>query len=895
MADEVYEIELRDKAAPKLRDLRSIVEDVAVGMGKADRQLDRMEAGLGDVARSADSAAKGTKNFSTSLIALDSAFGIVQKSAGLARQAFNLFKEPVKFAVDAESGINALRTLSDGVNSELRAQLLALPAEIGQTTQQTLKSAYDALSAGISENRLVDTLREAGKLARAGQGDLTDTLAVLRVSLKAYESAGVDANTVSDVLFATIRKGVTTLPELAGSFGQVAGSAGQYGVSIQETGAALAELTKIAPTTSIAVTQLNALLKAIAAPSAQAQKTLKKLGVEYGISALQAKGLTGVLDDIQRATGGSVEILGTLFQRQEATRGLLTLLADGQRGYRDALDATTNAAGETARANAIMGEGAAGLLKRFEALKERALREIGERLLPKVVEGLERFITYFNSEGIAQLDKYASVLATVGQGFVVVAEAASSAVGALETVGKAIGDTAGEAVYAFDGLSRGADDAGARVGRFASGFNLDNVISQVERLNLEANAASIIFQQYEQIVSGAASLDQIFDSSFAQAQIGALQASVGGLTSVFGPLASTAGVAAGAITGVGTGADAAFTSVIRLGRGAAVLTAELSGVPGAAIAAIAAFDEVARRASRPIAQAATVSPPKPPKPSGAATKDTSAADEERRQREIAAISGRVDRLIERERQEQAKREENRLRLNADARVQAITNEAERTAAALELQFQRERDIYAKAGADLQLLEASQNQRRLEAQKQAADTRLAAQQAEYQASATIAGNIAGLTETLAQGSRRAAGFVALFKGIALASNALSAAVESKLEFARGNILQGIALASASALGFARAATLKSQGRALGATGGGGNTSSAGGGGGGSAPRPSAPAQVSRSDFGGGESKTTVFNVGTYVGGPGGLRELSRQAGPRADRYVNGHSGYIGERP
>ena len=400
MADELFIIDVDEtKGTASIRDFRAETASMVRDLGRAATSLERMETQLDEVARSGQKAKGSTGDLRQSIIAVDAAFNLASRSAGFLQKSFNLFAKPVRIAIDAQSGVNAIRTLTDKIGPELEAQLRALPAQIGQTTQQTLRSAYDALSAGINEENLVGTLRQAGDLARAGQADLTDTLSLLRVSLKSYEQAGLDATTASDVLFATVRKGVTTIPDLAASFGNVVGVAGQYGASFQETTAAVAELTKIAPTTAEAVTQLSALFKAFAAPSAKAQKTLKGLGVEYGIGAIKAKGLTGILDDLQRATGGNVEILGTLFQRQEATRAVLTLLANDQKGYKDALEATTNAAGETARATGIMADGAAGAFKRFQALKEQVLIDLGEKVLPTVLEGMEGISAYLQKSG----------------------------------------------------------------------------------------------------------------------------------------------------------------------------------------------------------------------------------------------------------------------------------------------------------------------------------------------------------------------------------------------------------------------------------------------------------------------------------------------------------------
>ena len=79
----------------------------------------------------------------------------------------------------------------------------------------------------------------------------------------AWGDAAGSFENISDILFQTVKKGVTTFPELAKALGNVAGTASQAGISMQETMAAFAALTKVTKSSNISMTYLRNLIVAI--------------------------------------------------------------------------------------------------------------------------------------------------------------------------------------------------------------------------------------------------------------------------------------------------------------------------------------------------------------------------------------------------------------------------------------------------------------------------------------------------------------------------------------------------------------------------------------------------------------------------------------------------------
>lgn len=921
---EVYVIDVDDRGSSKVKLLNAALDRLDSNTRRTADGIERMEAAQRAAARATSASTTAINESRLSLLSLDAGLNIAARGLGLLQKGFSAFKEPVKLAVDTQSAVNALRTLSDQIGPELEAQLKALPAQIGQSTQQTLKSAYDALSAGIREQDLVGVLKQAGDLARAGQSDLTDTLGLLRVSLKAYEAQGLSATQVSDVLFATVRKGVTTIPELAASFGNVVGTAGQYGASLEEVAAATAELTKIAPTTSEAVTQLNALFKAFAAPSAKAQKTLKALGVEFGIGAIKAKGLTGILDDVQRATGGNAEVLGTLFQRQEATRALLTLLANGQAGYKDALEATTGAAGATAKATAVMNSGAAKTLKQFEALKEQALIVIGEQLLPLVNDGLRELTAYFKGDGRKSIEDFARAVAVLGRGLATVAGAAATALNTLQQVGAAIGNTAGSIyVAAEDGIARirGEIEQAAAPLRELEAVSA----STIDTMNRAINGASDTFNDFRAAIDGVASsalatveFDRLTDDAISAAAV------LG--TDLLG--------AFNVVTGALNSGDDALKDYV----------AALSQVGSEAAATALPIFEVAAAVDALFAATLKQSPRKAVKPKASARKAGAAPDPFEGQG--AAL---VKALLDQFKQAEAIQDRNDRN-----RLGAIESQNVRELTLLDLRFKQELRTAERAGDDLGAVQARQarefadaarsageqrlrtqvelaqlsasfeqdefaqrrllldierdetlarvellggslidataafERRRTDIAREQSEARIRALQAEVNAAGELAGSLITLGDAIAGADSRQSGLRIALEAAVLGAKASSAGAESAIEFARGNVFKGAALAAASAAAGIEA--LKLGAKAVG-FGGGGSSGS----GGGSAPTQqrgsverAAPAQPQRSDPG----RPIVINAGIVVG-ERGVRELAGLIAPDARRYVEGRNGFIGE--
>lgn len=439
-------IRVRVEGAKDLDDLRRAQDDVRDGADDAGQGVDGLRAGLVNLAAAVQLAQAGMQAFGAAIAAL---------------------RVPAQLAIDFERQFALVATLSDKVGADLERGLLELAGRVPQTAGDITQATYQAISAGIDPGQVVEFLDAASKAAVAGNSTLTASTEALTTAVNAFASQGVTAAQASDVLFATVKAGVTTFDELNASLGQ-ASAVAAYGVSIEEVGAAVASLTKLGFSTADAITRINGAVKAVANPVGSAAAQFKRLGVEVGIDRLQAVGLAGVLADVQKATGGSASQIAKLTNRFEAQQGLLGLLGSNYDGFADNLQRTGSAAGATSDAFDKLSNTTQGAIDRLKSTAEGALRELGDALLPAINEAAESLNATLTAEGPAMI----KALADIAKGFAsIVGPAGAAAAAAARFINTVTGSTVRDAQAELDKRTSSLLDTRSRVFAFGRGVN----------------------------------------------------------------------------------------------------------------------------------------------------------------------------------------------------------------------------------------------------------------------------------------------------------------------------------------------------------------------------------------------------------------------------------------
>ena len=496
--------ELAD-ANKELKKLKPSAEGVEKSADKLNKKLDKTDTKLGKVARGGSITNKVFNKLASGTGTL------VGKLAGLAVGALVVFSfnAMISGAREFSGSIAELNTLLPTNVEQLDGMTVAARAmadEFGTNAAFQVKAFYGAVSAGATDAaaaiNIVDT---ANRLAIGGITDVTTGVDILTTATNAYASVGLEASAASDALFVGMKAGKTTIGELAAGLGNVVPIAASLGVGFDELVAGTAALTLQGLSTSTAITSLRAILSGIAKPTSEAAKMAEKLGIDFSTTALEAKGLSGFLQDINEKTGGSADKLSVLFGSVEALNAALAFAGSGGDAFNDILTQMETKLGSTNEAFEIVTR---SLDFRFGAATNRIKNiaiDFGKALLIVLVPALEAVasVAGFLVRNIDALAISAGIAAAIYGGPLVVAFVASqvaafSLVGTLVALRTALITTgigalivgAGFLVAAFIRLVKGA-------GGFAAAMVLmKNVAVEVwDKLKLKTEIFGLRFEK----------------------------------------------------------------------------------------------------------------------------------------------------------------------------------------------------------------------------------------------------------------------------------------------------------------------------------------------------------------------------------------------------------------
>ena len=370
--------------------------------------------------------------------------------------------EATKVAADFDQGlrnVDSIAKLTGQQFNELHDNALKIAEDpkIRQGPVDLAKSLYDIYSSGASGGAALEDLKQSAIGASAGMTDTATSSKVLMAVLNSGISGVNSAKEAMDVLFREVDLGVNTFGELATTLGDVLPTAQNAGISLQEISAGLAVMTRGGISAAESVTALNNLIIQAVKPQQHAAELMHSLGIEYGIAALESKGLAGWLAEVIEKTRGNKQAMMELMPEHRAMKALLSLSKNEGKDFNEMLAGMSSASKGAGSAMAALDRQNQGAAAQFEILKKDVqilAIQIGEVLLPYVrglVTGVQDLVNVF----VALPD-------WVKQGVVVFAALAAGAV----TLGGVILVAAG----AFATMSAAAVAAGTTLGAVAAAF-----------------------------------------------------------------------------------------------------------------------------------------------------------------------------------------------------------------------------------------------------------------------------------------------------------------------------------------------------------------------------------------------------------------------------------------
>lgn len=382
-------VEAEGETSASARKLANEYNSASAQVIKTEKAIAGLEKEIGDTANKMSKWYAATEKQKNALVQLSKE---AEKAAGKMSKALTAVTTAAvtysaKGFMDFEAEMSNVATLADTTAvsiADLSRQAIEASNATGVAATEIAQGAYTALSSGVDTANAMSYITEASKAAKAGQSDLNTVVSGSTSIMNAWKISSSQATGVFEKLLVAQDKGKTTLGEISAQIGQITGLAPQLNMSLEETLAAIAALTKSGVQTSSAITGLRAVLSNVLKPTKEASDAAKALGLEFNAAALQSKGLTGFLEDVLDKTGGSSEELAKLFGSVEGLSQIMLLGGSAAGDYADALEAMRNSAGNLDRAFKIVTDNSAARLSMsLNKLKNNAI-EFGQTLSPYI-------------------------------------------------------------------------------------------------------------------------------------------------------------------------------------------------------------------------------------------------------------------------------------------------------------------------------------------------------------------------------------------------------------------------------------------------------------------------------------------------------------------------------
>ncbi|EFK11191.1 phage tail tape measure protein, TP901 family [delta proteobacterium NaphS2] len=439
-----------------MANLDKTVSIIFSGIDKTGDVFAGLSRNLSSFSGKVDTVAEPLSKLADGVLGLDAALATMA-AAGLAVS----INQAGKFS-DSFKEITTLIDETGGSVDQFRDDILSYSRDSKKSLEDIEAALYSAKSAGVDYQYALDVIADSEKLSIGAKADLDATTKVLASTMNTYGASIGEASQYSDILFTTVKQGVTTLPELSTTLAQVTGIASSAGIPFDTLAAAIAALTAYGQPTSQAITQIKAAISNIISPSEKAKAATEDLKGGFGAAALKAEGFEGILKKVYEATGGNVDKMAELFGSTEALNAALILGEDKSNRFKNALDAMASSTGAANTAYQKMADGFKDTNQNLANNIKATFVQIGLELIDNYVDIVKSISETFKSVGVSidagAFDEVFDALNGFGddieQFFKELAESLPEALAAIDWSGflDALGDLGDSIGSMFDGF-----------------------------------------------------------------------------------------------------------------------------------------------------------------------------------------------------------------------------------------------------------------------------------------------------------------------------------------------------------------------------------------------------------------------------------------------------------
>jgi len=371
------------------------------------------------------------REFKRSAANINASLELVQKGTRLIGSALsgltNQLRAVTQVSREYEKATMEVATIADKASfpmAKIRDITLELGATYGSDVTENAKSLYQTISAGVTNAADAQKLLSvSSELAIGGLTTTTVAVDALTNVSNAYGKEAVQAfggvRGIADSMSLAVVHGKTTIEELASSLGAIAPTAAAVGVPLDDLLSAIAAITSQGISTTEAITSLNGIFGALQKQTSKTREEAERLGIDFNVAALRAKGLGGLLQEVRDNTGLTDESFLKLTGRTEALKGALALTTEGGQKFGEVSEAMANKAGTSVRAFEMMSRNFGEKMDKLASLTKIAKIELGDyliknedfkKLLGDIEEGLKDIIKELRDEGPAIRETVSSLV-----------------------------------------------------------------------------------------------------------------------------------------------------------------------------------------------------------------------------------------------------------------------------------------------------------------------------------------------------------------------------------------------------------------------------------------------------------------------------------------------------
>lgn len=304
----------------------------SIGLGFILSMKDNASRGLGMVRKQLNETRGATEDlmnvFSAGAAQILSGAGLMAAGTMFLKRSFGA---PLAAAASFEMEMAKVNTIA-GTTAEglkgLTKEVERLSVRYGKSQEEMAQGLYGTISAGITDAaEAVKVLDVASKTAVAGITSSATAVSGLTSVLNAYHLGADKAIEVSDAMFTAMKRGKTTMEELASSMGKWTGDAAALGVDYNEALATIAAATLPGQSTESAATGFANVMKVYRNATKQQLDAAKQYGVDLSVEALKQKGLYKSLQEIYEKTGRDMTKLSEIFSDARSGRFIANIMS----------------------------------------------------------------------------------------------------------------------------------------------------------------------------------------------------------------------------------------------------------------------------------------------------------------------------------------------------------------------------------------------------------------------------------------------------------------------------------------------------------------------------------------------------------------------------------------